>query len=217
MTGNRSGTRLDRATERRTAIIDAALAEFTAKGFAGAKVEDIARRAGVAKGTVYLNFADKQALFEAMVRDYVTQPLAEMAALIAGMTDAGRMGLDDTILSAAAAIPLSRTGDVMRLLISEGLRFPQVADLYYHEVLLPIMTHQRERLAVLKADGRLNCPELADFPQLLMAPMFLGVIWKGLFDRIEPLDIEGMLKAHSRCIERFCIRHDGDGSKAHSR
>ena len=56
---------------RRAAILDAALEEFTARGYEGARLDDVAKRAGVAKGTIYLYFADKEALFQELVRSMV--------------------------------------------------------------------------------------------------------------------------------------------------
>ena len=66
--GNSSGPRAKRAAERRDAILAAALDGFAARGFAAARLDDVASRAGVAKGTIYLHFADKEALFEELIR-----------------------------------------------------------------------------------------------------------------------------------------------------
>src|SRR5216110_1727989 len=60
--------RAERAAERRAAIIEAALDEFTARGFAATRLDDIAKRAGVAKGTIYLHFKDKESMFEELIR-----------------------------------------------------------------------------------------------------------------------------------------------------
>src|ERR1700716_3376157 len=60
--------RAERAAERRAAIVEAALDEFIARGFAATRLDDVAKRAGVAKGTIYLHFTDKEALFQELVR-----------------------------------------------------------------------------------------------------------------------------------------------------
>src|SRR6201986_1665037 len=60
--------RSERAAERRAAIVDAAMEEFVARGFAGTRLDDIARRAGVSKGTIYLHFKDKESMFEELIR-----------------------------------------------------------------------------------------------------------------------------------------------------
>jgi AcrR family transcriptional regulator len=60
--------RAERAAERRQAIVEAALQEFVARGFTATRLDDIARRAGVAKGTIYLHFKDKESMFEELIR-----------------------------------------------------------------------------------------------------------------------------------------------------
>src|SRR5262245_36685716 len=64
----RHEARAQRRGERRDAILAAALEEFAARGFAAARLDDVARRAGVAKGTIYLYFRDKESLFQELVR-----------------------------------------------------------------------------------------------------------------------------------------------------
>src|SRR5262249_60636407 len=64
----RNASRAQKSAARRQAILAAALDEFSARGFAATRLEDVARRAEVAKGTIYLHFADKEALFQECVR-----------------------------------------------------------------------------------------------------------------------------------------------------
>src|SRR4051812_6940401 len=66
---------------RRTEILAAALEEFTARGFEGARLDDVARRAGIAKGTIYLYFADKETLFQELVRSMVSPVLGTLEHL----------------------------------------------------------------------------------------------------------------------------------------
>src|SRR5260370_589997 len=60
-------SRSDKSALRRDAILAAALEEFSARGFAAARLEDVAQRAGVGKGTIYLHFRDKEALFQELI------------------------------------------------------------------------------------------------------------------------------------------------------
>ena len=71
--------RAERAAERRGAIIEAAMDEFIARGFAATRLDDVAKRAGVAKGTIYLHFKDKEALFEELIRTAIV-PLVNRLA-----------------------------------------------------------------------------------------------------------------------------------------
>ena len=119
-----------RAEARPEEILDAALAEFTERGFEAARVEDIAKRAGISKGGVYLYFPSKTALLEALIEARVT-PLARLAQTIAAT------GADDPMsaLRMIATAAAHRLGDakvfaVPRLVISVSGRFPEIAEFY---------------------------------------------------------------------------------------
>src|ERR1043165_8378937 len=71
-------SRAERAAERRQAIIDAAMEEFISRGFAATRLDDIAKRAGVAKGTIYLHFKDKESMFEELIRTAIVPLVARM-------------------------------------------------------------------------------------------------------------------------------------------
>src|SRR5438477_11619386 len=72
-----------RRGERRDDILAAALDEFSARGFAAARLDDVAARAGVAKGTIYLHFSDKDALFQELLRTVMGPLVAALEATVA--------------------------------------------------------------------------------------------------------------------------------------
>src|ERR1700747_2354222 len=72
--------RSERAAERRQAIVDAAMEEFIARGFAATRLDDIAKRAGVAKGTIYLHFKDKESMFEELIRTAIVPLVGRLHA-----------------------------------------------------------------------------------------------------------------------------------------
>src|SRR5262245_12811655 len=74
-----AGARTGRRNERRAAILAAALEEFAARGFAATRLDDVARRADVAKGTIYLYFRDKEALFQELVRTMLSPLVGTIA------------------------------------------------------------------------------------------------------------------------------------------
>src|ERR1700740_367667 len=80
--------RAERAAERRQAIIEAALDEFIARGFTATRLDDIARRAGVAKGTIYLHFKDKESMFEELIRTAIVP----LVGTLTGPPPAGASG-----------------------------------------------------------------------------------------------------------------------------
>ncbi|MBV9247639.1 MAG: TetR/AcrR family transcriptional regulator C-terminal domain-containing protein, partial [Acetobacteraceae bacterium] len=90
----------------------------------------------------------------------------------------------------------TRRRDVIRLIISEGTRFPELAQFYYHEVIGRVLPVLRQRLRLAVERGELSHDALARFPQLLVAPALMAILWNGLFGRLEPLDVSALMSAH---------------------
>jgi AcrR family transcriptional regulator len=182
-------------SERRAIILDAALAEFAARGFAATRLEDIARRAGVAKGTLYLYFRDKETLFKELVRSRLS-PLVG-AIRTAAARDLSVRALVELILHVfLVEIYGTSRKDIIRLIISEGPRFPELAEFYYREVIARVLPLLRKRLRQAVKTGELRHDALARFPQLLVAPAVVAILWSALFDRLSPLDAKAFLRAH---------------------
>lgn len=190
-----SGARAKRSALRRDAILAAALEEFSANGFAATRLDDVARRAEVAKGTIYLHFADKEALFQELISSQLS-PVVGMLER-AAHADVPLRALADRLIEVfAREIYGTRRKDVIRLIITEGARFPKLAEFYYREVLARVMSAIRSVLRRAVERGELKQDALVRFPQLLAAPGVVAIIWSGLFDRFEPLDVRAMLRAH---------------------
>ena len=93
----------------------------------------------------------------------------------------------------------TRRKDVIRLMITEGRRFPKLAEFYYREVLSRVIGAVRALLRRAAARGEI--PEgLADYPQIVAAPGLLAIVWSGLFERFEPLDVRKMMKTHVQLL-----------------
>lgn len=187
--------RAQRAAARRAAIIDAALELFSERGFAATRMEDVAARASVAKGTVYLHFADKQALFEGIVRTAVSPRIADLSGVDVDALPSVRRVIEDIALPVVLDLAASRYAAIPRLLIAEGGRFPQLATFYHAEIIKPGEAVMRRLLRRAAQTGELSHEGIARFPQLLMAPVLMGVIWDGLFQSQEPLDLAAMLRS----------------------
>jgi len=189
-----SAARKARSVDRRDAILAAALDEFASRGFEAARLDDVARRAGVAKGTIYLYFRDKESLFQELVRTMLTPLIGTIEAL--GQADVPLPMLADRIADLfVREVYETRRKDVVRLMISEGRRFPKLAEFYYHEVLSRIIAAVRSLLRRAAARGEVS-EGLAEFPQIIAAPGLIAIIWSGLFERFEPLDVRKMMKTH---------------------
>ncbi|MFN3350720.1 TetR/AcrR family transcriptional regulator [Pseudorhodoplanes sp.] len=184
-----------RSAARRDAIIDAALEEFSFQGFAAARLDDIAKRAGVAKGTIYLYFADKETLFKELVRAMLTPLIGQFEAL--AKTDIPFPLLAERLADVAAReVAGSRRRDIIRLIIAEGPRFPEIADFYYREILSRVFAALQTILTRAFERGEIRHRGLVDFPQLLVAPVLIAATWSSLFEKQAPLDIQALLKAH---------------------
>src|SRR4029079_4168106 len=193
--GTPAARKKETRTERRDAILDAALAEFAAQGFAATRLDDIARRAAVAKGTLYLYFRDKESLFKELVRSRLS-PLVG-AIRTAAARDLSVRALVELILYVFLT-EIYGTGrkDIIRLIISEGPRFPELAEFYHREVIARVLPLLRRRLRQAVKSGELRHDALVRFPQLLVAPALVAILWSALFGRFSPLDARAFLRAH---------------------
>jgi AcrR family transcriptional regulator len=190
----RASTREARSAARREAILSAALDEFSASGFAATRLDDVARRAGVAKGTIYLYFRDKESLFQELIRTMLTPLVGTIEAL--GEADLPISALADHFADLfVREVYQTRRKDVIRLMIAEGGRFPNLAEFYYREVLSRIIAAVRALVARAAARGEAPAG-LIDFPQIIAAPGLVAIVWSGLFERFEPLDVRAMMKTH---------------------
>lgn len=190
-----ASSRAARAAERRQAIVDAAMEEFIARGFAATRLDDIAKRAGVAKGTIYLHFKDKESMFEELVRTVIVPVVTRLTTL---PPPAGSVrDLVETFASNfLKEVINTRRGDLVRLIVAEGPRFPAVADFYYREVVSRGMAGMRALIELGIARGEIREKNLARYPQILVAPAMIAVIWQSLFARHAPLDAQEMLRVH---------------------
>ena len=188
-------TRADKSAARRAAILQAALDEFAARGFAAARLDDVARRAGVAKGTIYLHFRDKQELFEELVRTMLGPHIAALETL--STAEGSPRALGEFVFNHFVRDVLgSRVADVVRLVIQEGPRFPEIADFYYREIVQRALIDMSRLLKRAEESGELVHGQLLQFPHLVVAPFLMGIVWRSLFERFMPLDVAGLMRAH---------------------
>ncbi len=187
--------RAEKSAARREAILSAALDEFSARGFAAARLDDVAKRAGVAKGTIYLHFRDKDALFQEIVRSLMGPLVGTLEGVFRADIPLRTMA-NQIVDLFVREIFETRRKDVIRLIMTEGPRFPKLAEFYYREVLSRIFAGVRALARRALERGEISHEALVRFPQLIAAPGIVAIIWIGLFDRFEPLDVRELLRAH---------------------
>ncbi|MBR0754044.1 TetR/AcrR family transcriptional regulator [Bradyrhizobium jicamae] len=190
-----ASNRAEKSAERRAAIVAAAMDEFLTRGFAATRLDDVAKRAGVAKGTLYLHFKDKESMFEELIRTAIVPLIGRMAGPppIGGSI---RDAVERFVETFIHEIVSTRRGDIVRVIVAEGPRFPAIADFYYREVVSKGLAGMRALIELAIARGEIRHEGLARYPQLLIAPAMVAVIWQSLFARHAPLDALAMFKVH---------------------
>jgi AcrR family transcriptional regulator len=187
------------ASDKRALILAAALDEFAQNGFEAARLDDVAKRAKVAKGTIYLYFKDKESLFQELLRAQISPVIGMLEAVLAGGKEGKSPPLRETAHRVAdlfvEQVIGTRRKDIVRLILTEGPRFPKLAEFYYREVISRAISAFRSRAQRAVKEGELKSDTLARFPQLIVAPALTAIMWKSMFDRFEPLDARALMKA----------------------
>ncbi|ACL61559.1 TetR/AcrR family transcriptional regulator [Methylobacterium nodulans] len=191
----RRGPSPDKTARTRRAIVAAALDVFLERGFSDARMIDVATRAGVAKGTLYLYFRDKEALFEGVLREMMADLVGALSPQGPAPGEPLRAFLRRVALPAFRGLEESRRAGLIRLVVTEGGRFPDVAAAYRRVVVDPVTGAIRRLAQEAVARGELSSDALVRFPLLLAAPGLTATIWNGLYGAEEPLDTGAVVEA----------------------
>lgn len=189
-------------------ITAAALQLFVERGYAATRLDDVAARAGVAKGTVYLYFANKAELFKAVVREGIVSPIAEMRSL-ARQFEGSSFELLRLMLSGwwqrIGSRPLS---GIPKLIIAEAGNFPEIARFYIAEVVEP--GHAAIVGVVQRgvARGEFRDVDADDTARLIAAPMLLTALWRNSLAPFAgaSMDEVRFLEAHLDMLRRALLK-----------
>jgi len=189
----RRGRKKDNRPEE---IVAAAFEEFVTHGYSGTRLEDVAARAKVSKGLPYLYFKTKEELFKAVIRSVISPLFDAMRERMLTTDMSSEDFLKGPFLNFLQELVKSRRILIARLLIAEGPKHPELTTFYYDHVI----SKGRETLQAFidrgVERGEFQPTALRDFPQLLIAPALMSVIWRMLFERNLKLDTDAMLKTH---------------------
>ena len=196
--GHANASRRRRGRERRKSeILEAAFEEFTARGYAAARIEDVARRAGVAKGLPNFYFASKDGLFKAVLRRLVLPDWDALEARFRGSDQPTSQLLRELVaVIYDRLVGNPRAHQLVRLLVAEGPRLPELTEFYHAEVIERGMGLLRALLVRGVERGDIRPSPVADYPQLVMAPALMAVLWNLLFAERHPLDLARFFAAH---------------------
>jgi TetR/AcrR family transcriptional regulator len=169
-------SRRRRKEARPAELIDAAIEVFAEKGFAASRLEDVARRAGVSKGTAYLYFPNKEALFKAAVGEVIVTRIATGEREVEEWH--GSTGeLLRHVLQRWALVISSRRGGLLKLIVAEARNFPELAAWYHAEV---AERGQRLLRAVLQRGverQEFRAIDVEAVSLVIAAPMAFRAIW----------------------------------------
>jgi AcrR family transcriptional regulator len=187
-----------RKEERAPEILDSALACFSEKGFAATRMDEIARRAGISKGTIYLYFDSKEAVFKARAQRVVTNRIADLHGLIDGF-DGNTPDLLRLVLNRVGSIV--STGDVAvlpRMVLAEAGNFPELAEHWRREVVDRGLALWEAIIRRGQARGEFRAIEPAHAARLCIAPMIFTALWRSTFSRMDatPYNYQGLIDAH---------------------
>lgn len=207
-TSGPTGKRRRRRKEARPQeIIAAGLAEFADRGFAATRLEDVAIRAGIVKGTIYRYFGSKEALFEAALSSGMGPAFETLPELIAGY-DGATVDLLRLMIGRLYRILFDPDVELLaRIIICEGRRFPAVAELY-HRMLVNKGRDLLHRIVERGlARGDLLPSPLYATPEVLISPVIMAIVWHMIFDRLDPIAPQRFLEAHLDLVEKALGRN----------
>jgi len=159
-------------------LLAAAIELFVERGFATTRLEDVARRAGVSKGTLYLYYANKEDLFKAVVRQTILPMIDDAEASVAEFDGHSAELLRQIILSWWRRIGSTKASGISKLILAEADNFPELARFYQEEVMtrrMRMLSNMLER-GIRRGEFRaLDVPQTA---QVLIAPLLMLSTWK---------------------------------------
>jgi AcrR family transcriptional regulator len=204
-----------RKKARPAELLAAALACFTERGFAATRLEDVAARAGVTKGTVYLYYPNKEELFKAVVRQTLIPNLERLEAVARAPGPAA--GLLERLLDVwATVIAPSPLSAIPKLVLTEAGNFPDLARFYLAEV---VQRGLGLIAAILRRGveaGEFRPVDVEHATYCVIAPLLFSVLWQHSLGRHadRPLDVTALCRAH---LDLLLHGLDVDGARPRRR
>jgi AcrR family transcriptional regulator len=191
--------RWKRRKEARPAeIVAAALEVFAERGFAATRLEEVARRAGVTKGTLYLYFKSKEALFKAVVRETIVPVIAHGEALAQSFTGSARELFARLVREYWRLVGETALAGIQKVMMAEAGNFPQLTRFYYDEV---VTRGHRLMAGVLERgikNGEFRPVDLRVAAKLAMSPLLHAALARRAFALCMPegFDVREYLDTH---------------------
>jgi AcrR family transcriptional regulator len=175
-----------RKEDRPQEITEAALHAFAEKGYAATRVEEVAKRAGVSKGLLYLYFKTKEELFKAVIRSFVVPKIDELTAVVDSNELSSEEFLRGPFLDFAKTLPGSPVSVLVRLMIAEGPKHPDLLQFYWDNVISRGLGALQRVIDQGVDNGQFRPSVANEFPHLFVMPVVFSVIFKLLFEKQSP-------------------------------
>ena len=187
-----------RKEARPAEIVAAALEVFAQKGFAAAKLDEIAARAGVSKGALYLYFETKQDLFTAVVRDAIIPNLDAVEAMARTADVPFAMLARMLLMRIGELMSTSSLGAVAKMVIAESRNFPDLARVWHDEVVLKALSIVSMVVERAQAKGELKAGDPRHIAFSVVGPMLMGALWNETFTPVgaRPVDLRALAQQH---------------------
>jgi len=167
-----------RKEARPSELTAAALALFVERGFSATRLEDVAARAGVSKGTLYLYFDSKEALFKTVIQEGILPVVAENEAIAAKHTGTSFDLLEKLLDNWWGKIGLTNFAGIPKLMVAEARNFPEVAQFYYENVICRGRALVGAALERGMAAGEFRRMEVETTIDVVIAPILMLLIWR---------------------------------------
>ena len=191
-----------RKEDRPQEITEAAFGAFAENGFTATKVEDVARRAGVSKGLLYVYFKTKEELFKAVIRSVVTPRLDQLTRTLDSSDLSAEAFIRGPVLEFMKRVPGSPVSVVIRLMISEAPKHPDLVDYYWENVASRGLGALRQLLERGVANGEFRHSAVNELPQLFVAPVMMSIVW-GIVFANRSLDTDKLIETHVDMILNY--------------
>jgi AcrR family transcriptional regulator len=200
-----------RKDARPTELIEAALACFAERGFAATRLDDIAAKAGVSKGTVYLYFPSKEELFKAVIRETVLPNLERAETLLAAADLPSAEYLRRLVEFMTGRMASSPIGIIPKLIITEAGNFPDIARFYLDNVVHRGFALIGRILERGIESGEFRPMDVRSTTFCVLAPVLLTALWRHSLGRYEPdaLDPEALWRTHVDLVLRGLLQEHG--------
>ena len=165
-----------RKQQRPGELLEAALDLFVEKGFAATKSEEVAARAGVSKGTLFLYFPSKEDLFKAVVRENIVKRVTEGVLEFNNFKGPCTVLLKTLMLEWWRRYGSTKASGIDKLIMSEAHHFPDLAAFYQEEVIDPAMRLLQDILERGRSTGEFQNFNTKHTAMVVIAPMLFLIM-----------------------------------------